>query len=147
MKDGNTWKLWFDGQTDLADPAESFLAESTQAAPTHFTIIHKYNDVSGFPGFWEPDVHKRSDNSYAAVVNRGFNSIYYGTSTDGVHFTFQLLLSVTDPSVGSGYVFIDNPALIVNNADEIVGVVYGKSKHPSLPIDHEIGITLFEDPL
>lgn len=130
------WSMWFD-----ADDRHSYLAQATSAAPDNFTVVKKYDDAGGFPGFYEPDVQRRADGTYIAVIQRNFSNLHYATSLNGIDFTVNPTpaLSVSNPMVGRAY--IDNPSLIYDSAtDRVLGLSYGMSDD-SKKMGHDIGFS------
>ena len=137
------WKLWFDGKTQNQsdDGVHSYLAHSVDGSPTEFEVVHRYEDVSAFPGFYEPDVQLRSDGTYLAVVQRGFNELWMATSTDGIHFDFA-----DGPSVDADDAFysrerISNPGLVYDQIDDVnYGLGFGMAGEALT--DHDIGFAV-----
>jgi len=119
------WKMWFDSRVNHTS-AISFLAHSTGTVPSHFTLVHKYSGIDGFPGFFEPDVVRRPDGTYLAVVQRRFRELYIGTSTDGINFTLALDVSTSDPLFGRS--MVSNPGLVYDQIeDRLLGLAFGMS--------------------
>jgi len=130
------WKMWFDGRVDKG-PAISYLAESDGAVPSYFKVVHRYQSVDGAIGFFEPDVVRRPDGTYLAVVQRHSSGLYVGTSTDGVNFTLALDVSINDPLYGRNT--ISNPGLIYDPIeDRLLGLGFGMSNDW---VDHDIGFS------
>ena len=137
------WKLWFDGKTQNQTDGgvHSYLAHSVDGSPTEFEVVYRYDDIPGFPGFYEPDVQLRSDGTYLAVVQRGFNELWTATSTDGIHFDFA-----DDPAVDADYPFysrerISNPGLVYDQIDDVnYGLGFGMAGEALT--DHDIGFAV-----
>lgn len=135
------WKLWFDGKSDSGDGAiHSYLAESVGGSPTQFEVVKRYDDVAGFPGFFEPDVQRREDGTYLAVIQRHFSQLHLATSEDGVDF------QVGPVSLDAAYPFfgresVDNPGLIYDDTlDALLGLGFGMTDSPAL-VGHDVGVS------
>ncbi len=132
------WKMWFDGRVNHTG-VNSYLAHSTDTVPSHFTLMHRYDRIEGFPGFYEPDVVLRPDGTYLAVVQRHFRHLYVGTSTDGINFTLTRDVSTTDPLFGRSR--ISNPGQVYDQVeDKFLGLSFGMTDNLSL-VDHDIGFS------
>jgi hypothetical protein len=132
------WELWFDARADNGD-LTSFLAYGTAATPTSFTLVHKYSAVGGFPGFYEPDVVRRPDGTYLAVIQRYFQTTYIGTSADGINFDFAASVSATNAAFGRDK--ISNPGLAYDQiTDQLLGLGFGMTDSTSL-VGHDIGFS------
>lgn len=133
------WKLWFDATVGNSSSTACYLAHSNGVVPSHFTLVHKYSAIEGFPGFWEPDVVRRPDGTYLAVVQRHFRDLLIGTSTDGIHFTLTPDVSATNPLFGREKV--SNPGLVYDQIeDRLLGLSFGMTDSASL-VDHDIGFS------
>jgi hypothetical protein len=131
--------MWFDGQVDNG-PLTSFLAHGTHALPAEFTLVHKYPAVDNFPGFFEPDVVRRPDGSYLAVVQRHFRDLYIGTGTDGVNFAWKKDVTATAPFFGRAKA--SNPGLVYDAVENLLaGLAFGMTDSPAL-VDHDIGFSV-----
>ncbi|MDC0934908.1 rhamnogalacturonan acetylesterase [Pirellulales bacterium] len=134
------WSMWFDGRTNQKRDDESlhsYLARSTGPTPVDFRIVHRYPDINGMPGFFEPDVELQLDGTYLAVVQRGFRDLWYATSSDGIHFTFAgPVLQIGNPYIDRER--ISNPGLIYDQVSaKNSGVAFGMAD-PTL-MNHDIG--------
>ena len=120
---GKKWLLWFDGSVGKG-PRQSFLAESSDRIPRAFKLLKTYPNVSGFPGFFEPDVAKVGDR-YVAVIQRHFKTLHKMESTDGLNFReVGQMLSSSEPAFGRK--FVSNPGLVYDaEEDQVRGVVFG----------------------
>jgi hypothetical protein len=144
VRDGDLWRLYFDADTDRRGIPDSFAAVCTDHAPRDFRIVHKYPRDQGFPGFWEPDVRRRADGTFTAVVQRRFQEVCVGHSPDGVHFQLRQVLDVNSP--GFGRKAVSNPGLIHDPmTDRVLGLAFGMTDSPVL-IDHDIGFAFWETP-
>lgn len=141
VKADDGWKLWFDGKSDaVAGGIHSFLAESVGDSPTQFEVVKRYEDVNNFPGFFEPDVQRRADGTYLAVIQRHFSQLHLATSDDGVNF------QVEPASLDAAYPFfgresIDNPGLIYDDLEDVLlGLGFGMTDSPNL-VGHDVGMS------
>jgi hypothetical protein len=142
VRDGNTWRLWFDGDCDEAGMPSSYLAVCDGPAPTRFRLVHRYPAADGFFGFWEPDVAKRPDGTFVAVVQRHFKTVYAGRSQDGVHFDLEPVLRAGEDIAAAR---VSNPAVAIEPATgRIAGILFGMTDHPAL-LAHDIGAALPEE--
>ncbi|MBA3484137.1 MAG: hypothetical protein H0T51_20210 [Pirellulales bacterium] len=132
------WKLWFDGRADNQPDSSlhCYLAHSTTAKPTSFELVHRYADIGGFPGFFEPDVVLRPDGTYFGVVQRHFNGLFQVASDDGVEFEFDGRFFDGDhPFHPRDHV--SNPGLIYDQLNDVnYGVGFGTAN--SGLADHDI---------
>jgi len=132
------WSMWFDGRANDGPPI-SYLAKSNGEVPSHFTLVHFYRAVDSFPGFYEPDVIRRPDGTWLAVVQVHFQKLYVGTSIDGVNFTLTLDVSAGDPLFGRKRV--SNPGLVYDQVEnQLLGLGFGMTDNTSL-VDHDIGFS------
>ena len=132
------WNMWFDGKVNDGSTI-SYLAQCNSEIPSHFTLVHYYQAIDGFPGFYEPDVVRRPDGTYLAVVQWNFQRLYVGTSTDGINFTLTLDVSTGDPLFGRKRV--SNPGLVYDQIeDRLLGLGFGMTDNTSL-VDHDIGFS------
>lgn len=133
------WEMWFDAQVDNGG-LMSYLAHSTAATPNNFTLVHRYPQVSNFPGFYEPDVVRRPDGSYLAVVQRYFRDLFVATSENGIDFNFTPDISALNPLFGREK--ISNPGLIYDQTnDRLLGLGFGMTDSPTL-VGHDIGFSV-----
>ncbi|HEV2293239.1 MAG TPA: hypothetical protein VGR35_05245 [Tepidisphaeraceae bacterium] len=139
VKTDTGWKMWFDARVEGGAP-HSYLAHSAGPAPTQFQLVRKYDDAAGFPGFFEPDIVRRPDGTYAGVIQRGFATLHLVSSTDGVNFTVgKPVVNVADPFFTREKV--SNPGLVYDQlSDEILGIGFGMTDSPDL-VGHDIGFT------
>lgn len=138
VKDGDLWRLWFDGKVSNGS-IRSYYAEGTDPEPYVFTVKYRYLDVSGFPGFMEPDVVKRNDGTFLAVIQRHFNELFIGTSTTGQSFTLKRALDADHPMFKRKYV--SNPGLLYDQTlDNMLGLSFGMTDNDGLT-DHDIGFS------
>ncbi len=138
VKTDTGWRMWFDASTNNG-AVHSYLAESVGADPTNWQIIHRYDDINGFPGFYEPDVALRPDGTYLAVVQHSFGMLYLATSTDGIEFTLSgsPIFNASDPNLD--VLHISNPGLLYDEqTDKLYGVAFGMTESPQL-VGHDIG--------
>lgn len=136
VRDGSKWKLWFDGKINGGSLA-SYLAESGSPFPSTFHLVHKYPDAGNFPGFMEPDVVRLPDGTFAAVIQRNFNKLLYGASTDGIGFALQEAVDADHPFFPRKW--ISNPGLVYDEQNgKVLGLAYGMTDSDALT-DHDIG--------
>jgi hypothetical protein len=140
VKTDSGWKMWFDAKIAGSNAISSYLAHATGAAPTHFQVFHKYNDVAGFPGFFEPDIARRADGTYVGVIQRHFATLHMVSSTDGLNFTVgPAVVNVNDPMFNRD--FVSNPGLVYDDvADRVLGLGFGMTNSTNLT-GHDIGFT------
>lgn len=139
VKTDTGWKMWFDGRVN-GSGIHSYLAHSTGPAPTKFQLVRKYDDVGGFPGFFEPDIVRRADGTYAGVIQRGFATLHMVSSSDGINFSVgSPVVNVADPFFTREKV--SNAGLVYDQLDdEILGIGFGMTDSPDL-VGHDIGFT------
>ncbi len=138
VKTDTGWRMWFDASTNNG-AVHSYLAESVGDDPTSWQIIHRYDDINGFPGFYEPDVALRPDGTYLAVVQHSFGMLYLATSTDGIEFTLSdsPVFLASDPNLD--VLYISNPGLLYDEqTDQLFGVAFGMTDSPNLT-GHDVG--------
>ena len=130
------WRIWFDASVNDGPPI-SYLAQSTGQVPSHFVLVRRYQSIEGTIGFFEPDVVRRPDGTYLAVVQRHSSTLYIGTSTDGLNFTLTPDVSISDPLFGRNTV--SNPGLVYDQVeDRLLGLSFGMSNNWT---DHDIGFS------
>lgn len=138
VKDDGLWRLWFDGKVSNGS-IRSYYAEGTEPEPFVFTLKYRYLDVNGFPGFMEPDVVKRKDGTFLAVIQRNFNDLYIGTSSTGQSFILKKALDADHPMFKRKYV--SNPGLLYDQVmDNLLGLSFGMTDNDGLT-DHDIGFS------
>jgi len=130
------WKIWFDGRVNDG-PTASYLAEGSSQLPSYFTLVHRYQSIDGFPGFFEPDIVRRPDGTYLAVVQRHYQELYFGTSADGISFTLTPDVSANDPLFGRD--IVNNPGLVYDQIENrLLGLGFGMS---NTWVGHDIGFS------
>lgn len=130
------WRIWFDARVNDGPPI-SYLAQSNSQVPSHFVLVRRYQSIEGTIGFFEPDVVRRPDGTYLAVVQRHSSRLYIGTSTDGLNFTLTPDVSISDPVFGRNTV--SNPGLVYDQVeDRLLGLSFGMSNNWT---DHDIGFS------
>lgn len=130
------WRIWFDAKVNDGPPI-SYLAQSHSEVPNHFTLVRRYQSIEGAIGFFEPDVVRRPDGTYLAVVQRHSSTLHIGTSTDGINFTLTPDVSISDPLFGRNTV--SNPGLVYDQVeDRLLGLSFGMSNNWT---DHDIGFS------
>jgi hypothetical protein len=138
VRDGNKWKLWFDAEINDASPT-SYLAETTGTFPSNFQLVHKYSNLGSFPSFYEPDVVRRANGTFSAVIQRGFKKLHYGNSTDGINFTWSEAVDADHPFFARKWV--SNPGLIYDDTtDKVLGLSFGMTDNDGFT-DHDIGFS------
>jgi hypothetical protein len=134
VKDGSQWLLYFDGIVNDGGVTKSYCATSTQTTPSSFTLAKIYDDVAGFPGFFEPDVERRPDGSFIAVYQRNYKKIFLATSADGLNFTGEKeIYDVNTPPLNGPSIFADNPGLLYDAGSNIYqGIMFGYTTNAGL---------------
>jgi hypothetical protein len=135
--DNGLWRLYFDGDVNNGQ-SNSYYAECSQSFPSSFDLRHHYPREDAFPGFYEPDVAKRSDGSFIAIYQRGFNELWLAVSSDGINFSGKVkVLDADHPAFNRSYV--SNPGLLYDQINDLyLGSSFGMTDNSGF-IDHDIG--------
>jgi hypothetical protein len=149
VKTPNGWRMWFDAKvvTDTMKEIvpQSYLAEAESLSPPspRFRVIHKYDPLpSGNISFAAPDVARRPDGTYVAVLERdNSETLYLATSPNGITFTLpsEPVLRAGEPTLGQKKVH--NPGLLYDQVnDQLLGLAFGMSVRDDY-LDSKIGFS------
>jgi hypothetical protein len=134
VKTPNGWRMWFDAKVIANSKKEivpqSYLAEAESLSPPspRFRVVHKYDPLpSGVLSFAAPDVARRPDGTYVAVVERdNSETLYLATSPNGITFTLTSEPVLRADELTLGQKKVHNPGLLYDQvSDQLLGLAFG----------------------